>query len=84
MRTTVTPLTTIYTQWLDSFRAIMPGGKSAVPTAVPAPQQERVIAKQEWENEGGSVKPGPKAGKAKSKPGTKSKQESKQARKKRR
>jgi hypothetical protein len=55
MKPTVTPFTAIYTQWLDSFRALIPGmseGPSEKLSAKPA-------AIQEWEDEGGSIKPVP-------------------------
>lgn len=51
-----TPFTALYMQWLDSFRALIPGAVAKAPAA-PTPKQEEVAAKQEWEDEGGSIKP---------------------------
>jgi len=52
-----TPFTAIYAQWLESFRAMIlwdrPSGSSAELT----PKQEQAAANQEWEDEGGSIKP---------------------------
>jgi hypothetical protein len=57
-----TPFTSIYTQWLDSFRALIPGMSG--PSEEMVRKQEQVTAHQEWEDEGGSVvqtvKPGTK------------------------
>ncbi len=55
MKTTVTPLTAVYAQWLESFRSMLPGWskKPDEPTA----KQEKVAAHQEWEDEGGTVSP---------------------------
>lgn len=83
MKTTLTPFTIVYAQWLDSFRANFPGGAPAIPPDIPTPQQEQVVAKQEWEGEGGSTKPKatpdakPKKATARSKPKAKSKSKSK-------
>jgi len=51
-----TPFTAIYMQWLDSLRSLIPG-YPAKPAAVPTPKQEQAAANQEWEDEGGSIKP---------------------------
>ena len=56
MTTPAPPFTTIYTEWLESFRALIPGAK---PAETKTPRQEQVEATQEWEDEGGSVKPVP-------------------------
>ena len=43
-----------YTEWLEAFRAMIPGGsKSAEQT----PKDAQAAATQEWECEGGSIKP---------------------------
>ena len=59
MKPTVTPFTEVYTQWLDSFRAMLPGYAPAAPTepALTTIKQEQAAANQEWEGEGGSIKP---------------------------
>ncbi|HLX81406.1 MAG TPA: hypothetical protein VKS43_12575 [Burkholderiales bacterium] len=57
MNTPVTPFTAVYTQWLDSFRALIPGGAPSGPSEAVTRKQEQVEAHQEWEDEGGSVKP---------------------------
>ena len=44
------------TEWLKSFRAMFPGG-SASPVKEPTPKEELIVAKQEWEGEGGNLKP---------------------------
>ena len=59
MTTPQTPFTALYTQWLESFRALIPGARPAGPATELTPKQEQVIANQEWEDEGGSVKPVP-------------------------
>lgn len=51
-----TPFTAIYARWLESFRALIPGHAPA-PAAEPTPKQEEAAAKEEWEDEGGSLKP---------------------------
>jgi hypothetical protein len=51
-----TPFTALYAQWLESFRAMIPGGRPAPPEEL-TPRQEQVAATQEWEQEGGSIKP---------------------------
>jgi len=57
-----TPFTALYTQWLDSFRALIPGMSG--PSEELTRKQEQAAANQEWEDEGGSVvqtaKPGTK------------------------
>ena len=52
-----TPFTALYTQWLDSFWAMIPGAKPAGASEELARKQEQVAANQEWEDEGGTVKP---------------------------
>lgn len=61
MKPSVSPFTAIYTQWLESFRAMFPGGGPAGPSAEATlpPKAEKVAAVQEWEDEGGSIKPAP-------------------------
>jgi hypothetical protein len=61
MKSSSTPFTAVYTQWLNSFRAMLPGGAPAGPADKLTPKQEQVVANQEWEDEGGSVKPTPVA-----------------------
>jgi hypothetical protein len=56
MNTPDTTFTAIYSQWLQSFRALLPGG-AAGPSEAVARKQEQTAAHQEWEDEGGSVKP---------------------------
>ena len=55
-----TPFTDIYAQWLDSFRALIPGGWRAGPSEDVKRKQEQVAANEEWEHEGGSLKPAEK------------------------
>jgi len=57
MTTPNTPFTAIYTQWLESFRAMLPGCAPAGPAEELTPKQEQAAANQEWEHEGGSIKP---------------------------
>ena len=57
MKLPVSPITAIYTEWLNSFRALIPGSSAATPPETLTPKQEQVAANQEWEDEGGSVKP---------------------------
>lgn len=60
MKPTVTPFTAMYTQWLDSFRAMLPGGGPSADKTLP-PKAAQAAAVQEWEDEGGSIKPVPTA-----------------------
>lgn len=57
MKPTVTVFTEVYAQWLDSFRALFPGGAPAGPSEEVVRRQEQVAANQEWEHEGGRIKP---------------------------
>ena len=58
MKTPVLSLTEIYTQWLDSIKSILPGGSpSPSKELTPKDKEEQTAAKQEWEDEGGRVKP---------------------------
>ena len=59
MKPPIMAFTEIYAQWLDSFRAIFPGGVPAGPSEEVVRKKERAEAHQEWEAEGGSVKPAP-------------------------
>ena len=43
-----------YSEWVDAFRAMIPGGSK--PTEQ-TPKEAQVAANQEWEDEGGTVKP---------------------------
>ena len=56
MKTPVLSLTEIYAQWLASIKAIIPGGTPAAPKEL-NPREALAAAKQEWEDEGGRVKP---------------------------
>ena len=51
--------TEIYAQWLDSFQLLFPGGAAAGPSEAVVRRREQVAANQEWEDEGGSIKPAP-------------------------
>jgi hypothetical protein len=55
-----TPFTEIYMQWLDSFRALIPGGWRVGPSEAVTRKVEQAAANEEWEHEGGSVKPAEK------------------------
>ena len=47
-----------YTEWVQAFRAMIPGG--ALRPAQPAeltPKEAQIAANQEWEHEGGTIKP---------------------------
>jgi len=57
IKTPSTPFTAIYTQWLDSFRMLIPGCAPAGPSEEVIRRQEKAAANQEWESEGGCVKP---------------------------
>ena len=59
-----TPFTAIYAQWLMSFRSIFPGdglsSEVTMPPTRPKPTKAaQAAAVQEWEDEGGSIKPVP-------------------------
>ena len=60
MKPTASPFTAIYTEWLSSFRALLPGGWSAAPSTELPAKAAQVAADQEWEDEGGAIKPAPK------------------------
>jgi hypothetical protein len=51
--------TEMYFQWLESFRAMLPGFVPAGPSEEVIRRREQVAANQEWEDEGGSIKPAP-------------------------
>ena len=55
-----TPFATIYSQWLDSFRAMLPGQSSAALNA-PMPIEVQVPAKRKTAGESRIVKPAPAA-----------------------
>jgi len=57
MKPTVSTFTSIYTEWLNTFRAMIPGGSAKPPAGEPTPKEAQVAANQEWEDEGGLVKP---------------------------
>ena len=59
---TPSTFTTVYTEWLDTFRSMIPGGSHASPAGKTAPKAEQVAAVQEWEDEGGCIKPEKKPG----------------------
>ena len=43
-----------YREWQEAFRTMIPGGPK---TAEQTPKEAQVAANQEWEDEGGSIKP---------------------------
>jgi len=57
MNNTPTPFTDVYVQLLDSFRQMIPG--AGMPKA--EEKKAEVVAKQEWEDEGGNLKQVPPA-----------------------
>ncbi len=56
MNPTVAAFSAIYAAWLDVFRSLIPGG-TATPSAEATPKAAQAEAVQEWEDEGGSIKP---------------------------
>ena len=54
-----TPFTDVYAQLLDSFRHMIPGAAPAKEVVVE--KKAEVVAKQEWEDEGGNLKHVPPA-----------------------
>ena len=60
MTTPATPFTEIYVQWLESFRALIPGARRSGASANLKSRQEELAANQEWEQEGGAVQPAEK------------------------
>lgn len=56
MKTPLTTFTAVYTEWLETFRSMIPGGTHAAPAGELTPKAAQVVADQEWEDEGGSVK----------------------------
>ena len=67
MKNSDTPFTVIYAQWLQSFRAMFPGGTAPGPSSeatlppisAKGLKEAKAAAVQEWEDEGGSIKPVP-------------------------
>ena len=57
MKPTVSPFTTIYTEWLHSLRSLLPGAWHEAPAPELARKAAHKAAVQEWEDEGGSIKP---------------------------
>ena len=49
----------IYLQWLDSFRAMLPGFAPPGASEEVVRRKQQIAANQEWEDEGGSIKPAP-------------------------
>jgi hypothetical protein len=43
-------------EWMKTFRTMFPGGAASA-AKEPTPKEELVAAKQEWEGEGGNVRP---------------------------
>ena len=57
MKPPVSAFTTIYAEWLDSFRALLPGGSHMAQASDVNAKAAQTAAQQEWEDEGGSIKP---------------------------
>ena len=65
MNPTLAALAAAYTEWLDLIRSMLPGARPAPLLLAPdkvllkplTPRAEQAAANQEWEQEGGSVKP---------------------------
>ena len=45
------------TEWLKTFRTLFPRGAHSELSKEPTPKEAQVAANQEWEDEGGSLKP---------------------------
>ena len=56
MKTSLTTFTAVYTEWLATFRSMIPGGAPAAPAGELTPKAAQVVADQEWEDEGGCIK----------------------------
>jgi hypothetical protein len=61
MKPPIMPFTALYTQWLDSFRVLLPGREPAAPAGELTPKAAQSAADQEWEEEGGCITPAQKA-----------------------
>lgn len=61
MKTPIMTFTALYIQWLDSFRGLLPGREPAAPAGELTPKAAQAAADQEWEEEGGCIKPAQKA-----------------------
>ena len=57
MKPPVTAFTEVYSQWLDSVRAMLPGRWAQAAPSEPTRKELQAAANQEWEEEGGSIKP---------------------------
>ncbi len=60
MKTPDHPFTAIYTEWLDAFRGMLPGWHPTATPKEPTAKEAQVAANQEWEDEGGTVRPAEK------------------------
>ena len=58
MSTPGTPFTDVYSKWLESVRSMIPG---VGPSQQAVEKKAEVIAKQEWEDEGGAPRVVPPA-----------------------
>ncbi len=61
MKSPLSTFTEIYIKWLDSFRVMLPGRDPAAPADELTPKAAQTAAVQEWEDEGGCIKPPQKA-----------------------
>ena len=58
MKTTLETLTARYTEWLNTSWSMITG--TPLPAKEPPPKAAQAAAEQEWEDEGGSIKPAKK------------------------
>ena len=56
MKNSRTTITALCTGWLNTCRSMFPGGSPAAPVQELPPKAAQVVADQEWEDEGGSIK----------------------------
>ncbi len=62
MKTPFTQFVALYTEWLNTGWTMLTGRPPVAPTRELTPKAAQVAADQEWEDEGGSVKPAKKPG----------------------
>jgi hypothetical protein len=56
------PQTSLYAKWVNTGWMVLTGRPTELPAKEAAPKAAQAAADQEWEDEGGSVKPAQKPG----------------------
>jgi hypothetical protein len=56
MKTSPTTITALYTKWTDAWWSMLTGRLPGLPVTELTPKAAQVVADQEWEDEGGTIK----------------------------